>query len=114
MPQLRNVAAVAIVSLLAGCGWITIRQPMDKSSYTGAKSPVSVPVQIEVTKSVYDRYFDITDGSPGAPPMILSNFTVTTVPGYQNIEILSTKVALPPGSYTLHGQGMYDSWPQTT
>ena len=82
------------VWLLSGCGSITIDAP--KGNLPAAPSPVSVPVQIEITKSVYNRNCVITGG---AAPITLTNFT-TTPSGTQNLDILSTAVQLAPGSYT--------------
>jgi hypothetical protein len=105
--------ATTLATLLPACGWITLNQPQADSVHLGTTALVSVPVEIEVTKSVYSRVFEISGGPPGTPTTVLSNFTVNLKPGYQNVEILTTQTSLPVGRFTLSGRGVYKDWTGT-
>ena len=91
---------------LAGCGSITIVEPQGtQSAAATATSSVSVPVTIEMTRSVYGRDVEVTKGQTSTT---VSNFNTSIKPGTQNTEVLTTTVLLTPGSYTLTASGTYN------
>lgn len=94
--------------IVYGCGSITIDTPKGDTHVAGyPNSPLSVPIQIEVTKSVYGRSFVVTGGPS---PMTLSAFTTSPKQGSPNTEILSMNLPLQMGSYTLTASGTYKNW----
>ena len=91
-----------------GCGSITIDAPKGATLVAGIPNTLlSVPIQIEVTKSVYGRSFVVTGGPS---PMTLSAFTTLPKQGSPNTEILSMNLPLQMGSYTLTAAGTYNNW----
>jgi len=61
MKRLRIVLLGFCLSFLAACASIVIVAP--NGAQSPAPPPISVPVNIEVTKSVYDRSFVVTNGT---------------------------------------------------
>lgn len=103
--RLGIVLATFFIPALQGCASISILQPTGSSS--AATAPVSVPVQIEITKSVYARSFALTKGTNTLP---IPAFATSIKPGTQNTEILTTTLQLPAGSYALKVAGTFDEW----
>ncbi|HKO68907.1 MAG TPA: hypothetical protein VJU53_13985 [Burkholderiaceae bacterium] len=100
-----TVLVFLCVSWLSGCASIVIVDP--RGAQPSSPSPVSVPVSIEITKSVYGRSFVVTGG---ATPLLVSGFSTSIKPGTQNTEVLTTTLSLSPGSYTLTASGTYNQW----
>lgn len=88
-----------------GCASIVIVAP--QGAQPPAVAPVSVPINIEITKSVSGRRFVVSDGTTTTN---VSNFTTSIKPGTQNTEVLATTLPLAPGSYTLTASGTYVQW----
>jgi hypothetical protein len=103
--RLSAVLVVLCITLLASCARIEIVTP--KGAQQPAPSPVSVPINIEITKSVYGRSFVVTGG---ATTINVSGFNTSIKPGTKNTEILTRSLSLSPGSYTLTASGTYDQW----
>ena len=107
--RLKVLLAVVYVTGLTGCASLVIVAP--QGAQAPAASPVSVPVKVEITKSVYGRSFVVSGGTTN---IAVSGFNTSIKPGTQNTEILTTSLSLPPGSYTLTANGTYDAWSGAT
>ena len=103
--RLSVVLAVWCITGVTGCASLVIVAP--QGAQAPAASPVSVPVNIEITKSVYGRSFVVSDGTTTTN---VSGFNTSIKPGTQNTEVLTTTLSLPPGSYTLTASGTYNEW----
>ena len=103
--RLSVVLAVWCITGVAGCASIMIVAP--QGAQPPAAPPVTVPINIEITKSVYGRSFVVSDGTTTTS---VSSFSTSIKPGTQNTEVLTTTLPLAPGSYTLTASGTYNQW----
>jgi len=103
--RLSVVLAVWCITGVTGCASLVIVAP--QGAQGPAVAPVSVPVNIEITKSVYGRSFVVSDGTTNTN---VSGFNTSIKPGTQNTEVLTTTLSLSPGSYTLTASGTYNEW----
>ena len=113
--RLSFISVVLCASGLVGCGSITIVKPSGTQPTAATPtSSVSVPVELEITRSVYDRDVIVTGGGTTTTTTTVSNFNTSIKPGTQNTEVLTTTVPLTPGSYTLTASGKYQGWSGVT
>ena len=108
MSKSLGAVLVLCVPLVQGCGSINIDNPTGNMQVVGyVYELLNVPVQIEITQSVYNRNFVVT-GGPN--PITLTGFITSIKPGTQNTEILTANLQLLEGSYKLTASGTYNGW----